>query len=50
LEDEVMEILDISLMVIVLGLAGYVWTLRRQITRLIPGETGPSGDGDRDRR
>lgn len=32
------EILDVSLIVIVLGLLGYVWKLRKQITSLIPGE------------
>lgn len=33
-----MEIFDVSLLVIVFGLLGYVWKLRKQITGLIPGE------------
>lgn len=33
-----MEIFDISILVIVFGLLGYVWKLRKQITDIIPGQ------------
>jgi hypothetical protein len=33
-----MEILGISVIVLVLGLLGYVWKLRKMITDLVPGE------------
>jgi len=37
-----MEIFDISLLVILFGLLGYVWKLRKQITGLIPGTVDDS--------
>ncbi len=33
-----MTIFNISIIVIVLGLVGYVWKLRNTITKLIPGQ------------
>lgn len=34
-----MDIFGISIFVIVFGLAGYIWKLRKQITTVIPGKT-----------
>jgi len=34
-----MEFLGIPIIVLVLGLLGYIWKLRKQITSLIPGKT-----------
>lgn len=33
-----MELFDISVLVIILGLVGYIWKLRSFITKLIPGQ------------